>query len=147
MDGACLIGDVEIGSESSVWFNCVLRGDINRVVVGRMTNIQDLTICHVDDHIPCLIGDQVTVGHSSRIHACTIGNRVLIGMGATLLDGAVIEDDTMIAEGALVPPGMVVPSGMLAVGVPAKITRPLTPDEREANVWRAEKYARLIKSY
>jgi carbonic anhydrase/acetyltransferase-like protein (isoleucine patch superfamily) len=145
--GAKIIGNVTIGDDSSIWFNSVLRGDINRIEIGRMTNIQDLSLCHVVDELPCVIGDFVTVGHSSIIHACTVGSQVLVGMGATVLDGAVLEDRSMVAAGALVPPGMVVPSGTMVVGRPAKVMRVLTDEELDSIRARAEKYAKLARLY
>ena len=147
LDGVRLIGDVRIAESASIWFNSVLRGDINHVSVGRMTNIQDLALCHVADDFCCEIGEYVTVGHSANIHACRVGDRVLIGMGATILDGAIIEPDSMVGAGALITPGMRIPSGSLAVGVPARVVRRLTDEERRGIVERAEKYASLASYY
>ncbi len=128
--GVKIIGDVRIGDYSSVWFNSVCRGDVNYVTIGKRTNIQDLSMLHVTSgEFPLKIGDYVTVGHSAKIHGCTIGNNVLIGIGAVVLDGAVIEDDVLIAAGAVVRPGFRAPSGKMLAGVPAKIVRDLTNEE------------------
>ena len=130
-EGAQVIGDVEIGEDSSVWYNTVLRGDVNRIRVGRRTNIQDLTMLHVHkDRFPCTVGDDVTVGHHAVVHGCTVGNRVLVGIGTVILDGVVIEDDCFIAAGTLLTPGTHVPSGSKVMGAPGKVKRPLTADER-----------------
>src|SRR5438046_4974414 len=98
---ADVIGEVVIGDESSIWFGCVLRGDINRVVIGHHTNIQDLTVCHVADDLACIVGDYVTVGHRAILHGCTVGNEVLVGMGAILMNGVTVGDQSIIGAGAL----------------------------------------------
>jgi gamma-carbonic anhydrase len=128
--GAVVVGDVTLGEQSSVWYNAVLRGDINRIVVGHHTNIQDNAVLHLADEFGCLIGDYVTIGHSAIVHACTIGNEVLIGMGATILDGAIIEDQCLIGAGALVTQGTRVPAGSMVMGMPGKVVRALTAEER-----------------
>lgn len=138
--GAAVLGDVTLGPHSSVWYNAVVRGDINRIVVGHHSNIQDNAVVHLADDLPALLGDYVTVGHSAIVHACTIGNEVLIGMGAVVLDGAVIGDQCLIGARALVTPGTQVPPGSLVLGSPARIVRPLSERERgDLKVW-AEKY-------
>ena len=130
-DGAQVIGNVELGEESSVWYNTVLRGDVNTITIGARTNIQDLSVVHVEKGThPTRIGDDVTVGHHVVIHGCTIGNRVLVGIGAIVLNGVVIEDDAFIAAGTLLIPGTRVPSGMMVMGSPGKVKRPLTEAER-----------------
>jgi carbonic anhydrase/acetyltransferase-like protein (isoleucine patch superfamily) len=130
-EGAHVIGDVEIGEDSSVWYNTVLRGDVNPIRVGRRSNIQDLTMVHVHKgKHPCVVGDDVTVGHHVVLHGCTVGNRVLVGIGAILLDGVIIEDDSFIAAGALLTPGTLVPAGSMVMGAPGKVKRALTPEER-----------------
>ncbi len=145
---AQIIGDVEIGEQSSVWFNTVIRGDVNRIRIGRRTNIQDLSLIHVlKDRHATTIGDEVTVGHHVVLHGCTVGNRVLVGMGAVLMDGVVVEDDCVIAAGALLTPGTRVPTGMLAVGSPAKPKRPLTPEEREWLSRSAANYVEYALAY
>lgn len=130
-EGAHIIGDVEIGEDSSVWYNSVLRGDVNAIRVGRRSNVQDLTMVHVHrGRHPCIVGDDVTVGHHVVLHGCHVGSRVLVGIGAVLLDGVVIEDDSFIAAGTLLTPGTVVPAGSMVMGAPGKVKRPLTTDER-----------------
>ncbi len=123
--GAIVVGDVELGADSSVWYGCVLRGDNDRIVIGAGSNIQDLTLIHVDAGVPCRIGARVSVGHRAILHGCTVHDGALIGMGAILLNGAVVEAGAIVAAGALVPEGRVIPAGMLAVGSPARATRPV----------------------
>src|SRR6188472_1532423 len=138
---AQVVGDVEIGPESSIWMNVVIRGDVNRIRIGRRTNVQDLTMVHVQRGThPTAIGDEVTIGHSAVVHGCTIEDRCLIGMGAILLNGCRIGTGSIVAAGALVPEGMVVPPGSMVMGVPAKIKRPLTPEEDASIVWYADNY-------
>lgn len=125
-----VIGNVELGEESSVWFGAVLRGDGDSIRVGARTNIQDNAIVHITGGMNAtVIGDEVTVGHTAIVHGCTVGSRVLVGMGAIILDGAVIEDECFIGAGALVPPGMRVPSRSLMLGRPAKRARSLTDED------------------
>ena len=139
--GAIVVGDVTIGDYSSVWFNAVLRGDINRIVVGHHTNIQDNAVLHLADDFPCLVGNYVTVGHCAIVHACTVGDEVLIGMGATILDGAVIGDRSLIGANALVTQRTKIPAGSLVLGSPARIVRSLTAEELVQLRVSAEKYA------
>jgi carbonic anhydrase/acetyltransferase-like protein (isoleucine patch superfamily) len=139
--GAVLVGDVTIGDYSSVWHNAVLRGDINRIVVGHHTNIQDNAVLHLADEYPCLVGDYVTVGHCAIVHACTLGNEVLVGMGATILDGAVIGDRCLIGANALVTQKTEIPPGSLVLGSPARVMRALTTAEQDQLRVSAEKYA------
>lgn len=137
---AVVFGDVTLGDHASVWFHTVLRGDINRIVVGHHTNIQDNAVLHVADDFPCLVGNWVTVGHSAIVHACTVGDECLIGMSATVLDGAVIGDQCLIGANSLVPPGMKIPAGSLVMGSPARVKRALSAEERAGlKVW-AQKY-------
>ena len=139
--GAVVVGDVTIGEQSSVWYNAILRGDINRIVVGHHTNIQDNVVIHLADEFPCLIGDHVTVGHTAIVHACTVENECLIGMGAIILDGAVIGEQCLVGAQALVTQGKQIPPGSLVLGSPARVVRALTPEERgNLKLW-AEKYA------
>ncbi len=160
--GACVylhpscqvIGDVKIGDDSSVWCNTVLRGDVNRIVIGRGTNVQDLTMGHVShkteakpEGSPLIIGDYVTVGHSVVLHGCTIGNECLIGIGSIILDDVVIPDRVMIGAGSLVSPGKVLESGMLYMGTPAKPVRPLTEKEIAHLRYSAEHYMRVKDNY
>ncbi len=129
-EGSVVVGDVEIGDGSSIWFGTVVRGDVNHVRIGSRTNVQDLSVVHVTSRThPTAIGDDVTVGHGAVLHGCTVHDRCLVGIGAIVLDGAVVGPDAMVGAGALVPPGMVVPPGKLVLGSPAKVKRDLTPDE------------------
>jgi carbonic anhydrase/acetyltransferase-like protein (isoleucine patch superfamily) len=138
--GAVVLGDVTLGDASSVWYNAVLRGDINRIVVGHHTNIQDNSVVHLADEFPCLVGNYVTVGHGAILHACTIGDEVLVGMGSTILDGAVVGEQSLVGANSLVTPGVRIPAGSLVLGAPAKVARALTLDERAALKGWAEKY-------
>jgi carbonic anhydrase/acetyltransferase-like protein (isoleucine patch superfamily) len=145
---AQVIGDVQVGPESSVWMNVVIRGDVNVIRIGARTNIQDLTMVHVmrETH-PTVIGDDVTVGHSAVVHGTTIEDRCLIGMGAILLNGSRIGSGSIVAAGALVPEGMVVPPGSMVMGLPGKVTRRLTPDEDASIKWYADNYVRYRIDY
>ncbi|MDO9012441.1 MAG: gamma carbonic anhydrase family protein [Gallionella sp.] len=149
-----VIGDVTIGDDSSIWCNTVLRGDVNRIAIGRGSNIQDLTMGHVShktpekpDGSPLIIGDYVTVGHAVILHGCTIGNDCLIGMGSIIMDDVVIPDRVMIGAGSLVSPGKVLESGMLYMGRPAKAVRVLTVDEIAYLRYSAEHYLRVKNNY
>ena len=145
--GAAVFGDVTLGDYSSVWCNAVLRGDINRIVVGHHSNIQDNAVLHLAEKLPCVLGNYVTVGHGAIVHACTVGNQVLVGMGSTILDGAVIGKQSLIGAGALVPPGARIPPGSLVLGVPAKVTRKLTASERAELKALAEKCVQAAAYY
>jgi carbonic anhydrase/acetyltransferase-like protein (isoleucine patch superfamily) len=141
--GAVVLGDVSLGAHSSIWFNAVLRGDINRIVVGHHTNIQDNAVLHLADDYACVVGNYVTIGHTAIVHACTVGDEVLVGMGSTILDGAVIGKQCLIGANALITQGTKIPPGSLVLGSPARVVRRLTPKER-ANLKRmAEKYVAL----
>ncbi|PIP95101.1 MAG: gamma carbonic anhydrase family protein [Bdellovibrio sp. CG12_big_fil_rev_8_21_14_0_65_39_13] len=137
---ADVIGKVKIGKNASLWYNVVARGDINRIEIGDNTNVQDLTMLHVDFDLPCLIGKNVTIGHNAIIHACTVGDHCLIGMGAIILNGAVIGENSVVAAGSVVPPGKSFPSNSMIMGSPAKVVRELTPEERN-------KYGQHFQSY
>ncbi|MFK7850719.1 MAG: gamma carbonic anhydrase family protein [Akkermansiaceae bacterium] len=128
---ADVIGRVTIGKESSVWYQATLRGDINEITIGERSNIQDNAVIHLADDYGCHVGDLVTVGHSAILHACTIENEVLIGMGAIILDGAVIGAKSIVGAGALVTGGTKIPPGSLVFGSPAKVVRTLTAEEQE----------------
>ena len=145
--GAVVIGAVELGAESSIWFGSVLRGDINRIVVGAQSNVQDGSVLHVSDDHACILGDRVTVGHRAVVHACTVEDEVLIGMGAIILDGARIGARSTIAAGALVTKNTQVPPGSLVMGSPAKVVRPLTAEEQTANANLALKYVEVSRRY
>lgn len=140
--GAVVVGDVILGDHSSVWYHAVLRGDINRIAVGHHTNIQDNAVLHVTHDRPCVVGNWVTVGHGAVVHACSVGDETLIGMRAVVLDGAMIGRHCLIGAGAVVPPESSIPDGSLAVGVPAKVVRLLSAEERQQVRQAAELYAR-----
>ena len=144
---AVVVGDVTLGDYSSVWFNAVLRGDINHIVVGRHTNIQDNAVLHLSDNYGCVVGDFVTIGHGAIVHACTVSNEVLVGMGSTILDGAEIGEQCLIGAKALVREGARIPSGSLVLGVPARIVRALSAEERAGIRGLAEKYVQAAAYY
>jgi len=147
--GAAVVGDVRVGPRSSVWYGCVVRGDVNRVEIGSDTNVQDGTVIHVaktnlkGDDLPTVIGDRVTIGHCALLHACRLEDECFVGMRATVLDGAVVESGAMVAAGAMVTAGKRVPSGELWAGSPAKFFRKLKPEEVAFFETSAEKYAEL----
>jgi len=145
--GVIIIGDVQIGKYSSVWYNSVIRGDVYYIKIGDHTNIQDCSMLHVtNDKFPINIGNKVTVAHSVKLHGCTLKDLSFIGIGAILLDGSIVEEKAMVAAGAVVPPGFVVPSGKLAAGIPAKIIRDLTESEIadiEVNANRYTEYSQI----
>jgi len=149
-----VIGDVTLGDDSSIWCNAVLRGDVNRISIGRGTNVQDLSMGHVShktadkpEGSPLIIGDYVTVGHSVILHGCTIGNECLIGMGSIIMDDVVIPDRVMIGAGSLVSPGKLLQGGMLYMGRPAKAVRALTVEEIAYLRYSAEHYMRVKNNY
>lgn len=152
---ATVIGDVHLGEDSSVWPGCVVRGDVNHIRIGARTNIQDGSIIHVTHEgpytrpggWPTIIGDDVTIGHGAIVHACTLGNAVLIGMGATVLDGAVVEEHGFVGAGAVVPPGKTVRSRELWLGNPARPVRLLSDQEVEQLYYSAKHYVRLKDEY
>jgi carbonic anhydrase/acetyltransferase-like protein (isoleucine patch superfamily) len=147
-DSAQVIGDVELGEDTSVWFNSVLRGDVNAIRIGRRTNIQDLTMIHVtSNRFSTSLGDDVTVGHHVVLHGCTVGNRVLVGMGAIVMDDVEIGDDCIIGAGTLLTPGTKVPPGSLVVGSPGKVKRPLTDEERIFLLESAKHYVRTASDH
>lgn len=147
-DGVRVIGDVEIGEGSSLWFNAVVRGDVHWVRIGKRTNIQDNATVHVThDTCPTTIGDDVTVGHAAVIHGCTVGSRILVGMGAVLMDRCRIGDECIIGARALVTEGFEAPAGSLVVGAPAVVKRSLTPAERAKAAEGAANYAGYVAHY
>ncbi len=153
-DAAVVIGDVVLGDDTSVWPCAVIRGDMHKIRIGARTSVQDNAVLHImhasdydPDGWPLYIGDDVTIGHGACLHGCTIGNEVLIGIGATVLDGAVVEDRVMIAAGSLVPPGKHLESGYLYVGNPCKRTRPLKDSELEFFKYSTKNYAKLKDEY
>lgn len=145
---AQVIGDVHIGPESSVWMNVVIRGDVNTIRIGRRTNVQDLTMVHVNkDTHPTAIGNDVTIGHSAVIHGCTIEDRVLVGMGAILLNGVHVEPDSVIAAGTLLTEGTRIPSRSLVMGRPGKVKRQLSEEEVAEIRWYSDVYVRYRLDY
>ncbi|TFW17203.1 gamma carbonic anhydrase family protein [Duganella callida] len=151
---ATVIGDVTIGKDCSIWCNTVLRGDVNRIVIGDCTNVQDFAMGHVShrnaakpDGSPLIIGNYVTIGHQAMLHGCTIGNECLIGMGSTIMDDVVVQDRVMVGAGSLVPPGKVLQSGYLYVGSPVRRIRELTPEEIAYLKYSAEHYVRVKNNY
>lgn len=146
-DTARVIGRVTIGDASSIWYNCVLRGDINFISIGHHTNIQDATICHLADDHPCVVGNHVTVGHNVILHGCTVGDEVLVGMGAILMNGVVVGEQSIIGAGALLTEGLRVPPGSLVYGSPAKVVSSLADTERQKIRSWAEKYCRVAANH
>ncbi len=145
--GAIVLGAVELREQSSVWYGSVLRGDINRIVVGAQSNVQDGCVLHVSDDCACVLGERVTVGHRAVVHACTVGDEVLVGMGAIILDGAQIGARSIIAAGALVTKNTVIPEGSLVVGSPARVVRVLSAEEQRGNAKLALKYVEVSRRY
>jgi len=147
-DGAMIIGDVEIGEHSGIWFNAVIRGDVNFIHIGSRTNVQDNSVLHVTSKTaPLSIGSDITIGHNAVLHGCTIDDCCLIGMGAIVLDRARIHRNSMVAAGAIVLEGFDVPEGMLVAGVPAKVKRALTEDEKQFIRQSAANYVGYVQAY
>lgn len=147
---AVVLGDVEIGDDSSVWPMTVIRGDMHQIRIGARTSVQDGSVLHIThagpfnpEGYPLIIGDEVTVGHKVTLHGCNLGNRILVGMGSIVMDGAVVEDEVIIGAGSLVPPGKRLESGYLYVGSPVKQARPLTDKERNFFSYTAGNYVKL----
>ncbi|WPO99897.1 gamma carbonic anhydrase family protein [Pseudomonas sp. HR96] len=147
---AVVLGDVELGADSSVWPLTVIRGDMQRIRIGARTSVQDASVLHIThagpfnpDGFALLIGDDVTIGHKVMLHGCTLGSRILVGMGSTVMDGAVVEDDVIIGAGSLVPPGKRLQSGFLYVGSPVRQARALTDKERSFFTYTAGNYVKL----
>jgi carbonic anhydrase/acetyltransferase-like protein (isoleucine patch superfamily) len=146
-EGVQIIGGVEIGEKASIWFNTVLRGDINDVLIGACSNIQDNSTLHVADEWPCIVGKYVTVGHGVNLHGCTIEDEVVVGMGAIVMNGAVVGCQSVIGAGALIPPNTKIPPRSLIIGVPAKVAKQLPESESAGNKYWAEKYVRVSRAY
>ena len=144
---ATVLGDVTLGPRSSVWYGCVLRGDINSITIGEGTNVQDGTIVHLADDHGVRIGDYTTIGHAAIIHACDIGDECLIGMGATVLDGAKIGDRCIVGANALVTQRFIAPPGSMVLGAPAKVVRPLSVEEQSGLRRWAEKYVVVAQAH
>ena len=147
-ENAVVIGKVTIGAQSSVWYQCTVRGDVNDIIIGQRTNIQDGSVIHVSSTTQgTYIGDDVTVGHMALLHACTIGHRSFIGMQACVMDDVRVEDEAMIAAGSLVTPGKIIPSRQLWGGRPAKFMRDLTDEEVKFLQFSADRYVDLSRQY
>jgi gamma-carbonic anhydrase len=144
---ADIIGRVKLHEESSVWYNATLRGDINEIVIGPRSNVQDNAVIHLSDDLGCYVGELVTVGHSAILHACTVKDEALIGMGAIVLDGAVIGERSIIGAGALVTGGAIIPPGSLVLGSPAKVVRTLSAEEQSKVKDWALKYVRQSRKF
>ncbi|BBG01440.1 MULTISPECIES: gamma carbonic anhydrase family protein [Pseudonocardia] len=142
--GAVLAGEVRIGPETGVWYTCVLRADMASITVGARSNVQDGTVVHADPGFPVTIGDRVTIGHRAVVHGCTIGDDVLVGMGAVLMNGVQVGAGSLIAAGAVLTQGTVVPPGSLVAGLPGKVRRELTDDERNSIPLSAASYVHLL---
>lgn len=148
LESALVIGRVRVGAASSVWFGSVLRGDVEDITIGARTNVQDRSVLHVTSgRFATRLGDEVTVGHSAVLHGCTIGDRVLVGIGAIVLDGAEVGEDCILAAGSLVAPGAKIPPGHLVLGSPAQVKRPLRPEELERLKRLAGDYVQLSARY
>lgn len=148
VDNASIIGDVEIGEHSSIWFNAVVRGDVHYIRIGKRTNVQDNSTLHVTkDTYPLIIGNDITIGHNVILHGCTVKDRCLIGMGSIILDNAEIGEDSIIGAGALVTEGMKVPPRSLVLGVPGKVKRELTDDEVARILKSAKNYMEYSRNY
>ena len=146
--GAAVIGDVVLGEDSSIWYNCTVRGDVHEIRIGKRTNIQDGTVVHVTaGKFGTYIGDDITVGHGAILHACTLQDRSFVGMGATVMDGVTVETDAMVAAGALVTPGKTVKSGELWGGSPARKLRDLRPEEIEYFPQSARHYVEIARGH
>lgn len=145
--GATVIGQATLGDRSSVWFGSVVRADIAPIEIGAETNIQDLTLIHVGDEFPCVIGQRVVVGHRVILHGCRVGNESMIGMGAILMNGAVVGSRSIIAAGSLVTEGTVIPPNSLVMGVPGKVVRTVTPEQVDLTIHLARKYAGVAQEY
>jgi len=143
-----LVGDVEVGEDASFWFHTVARGDVNSIRIGADTNVQDGAVLHVTHAThPLVIGKGVSIAHGAVVHGCTLGDGALVGIGARVLDGAVVEPGAQIGAGAVVAPGKTIPAGHLALGVPAKVVRPLSAAERSLLVEIRDRYRRLKDEY
>lgn len=146
-DGTKVIGNVEIGKNSSIWFNAVIRADSDNVKIGENSNVQDNAVIHTSEGFGVEIGDNVTIGHGAIVHGCTIGNNVMIGMGAIVLNGAKVGNNSIIGAGTLVTQGKIIPEGSLAFGNPMKIVRQLTGEEIQSILDNANFYVKEAKNY
>lgn len=148
VENSSIIGDVEIGAQSSIWFHSVVRGDVHYIRIGDRTNVQDNCTLHVTKNTyPLIIGNDITIGHNVVLHGCAVRDRCLIGMGAIILDNAEIGEDSIVGAGALVTEGMKVPPGSLVLGIPGKVVRPLKPEEKEKILKSARNYIEYSNNY
>ena len=145
-ENAVVTGDVAVGEDCSIWPGAVVRGDMSGITIGARSNIQDNSVLHTDRGNTLTIGKNVTVGHACVLHGCTVQDGALVGMGSIVLDGAILEEGCMVGAGSLVTKGTVIPAGMLALGRPAKVVRPLTTEEKQANLHNAQEYVDLKDS-
>lgn len=146
-DSAVLVGKVVLKENASIWYNSVLRGDANKITIGKDTNIQDGCVIHASEELETVVGDCVTVGHKAILHACKIGDNVLVGMGSIILDGSEIEDNVIVGAGSVVTPDKKIPSGSLVLGSPARVVRKLTDDEIAMLKASAEDYVNYAKKH
>ncbi|NMA96578.1 MAG: gamma carbonic anhydrase family protein [Phyllobacteriaceae bacterium] len=144
---AVLVGDVVVGAEAGIWFGVVARGDIERITIGKRTNVQENSVLHTDKGFPLTIGDDVTIGHAAIVHGCTIGDNSLIGMGATVLNGAVIGKNCLIGANALITEGKVIPDNSLVMGAPGKVVREIDAEGVAALTASAERYVKNAKRF
>lgn len=145
--GAAIVGDVTLGAQVSVWFGCVLRGDVNRIEIRERSNLQDGTVVHLGDDDPALVAEEVVVGHRAVIHGCTIGGGTLVGIGAIILDGVKVGEGSIIGAGTLIPAGREIPARSLVLGTPGKVVRTLSATDEEFHRQLAGKYTRLAHNY
>ena len=144
---ATVIGDVTLGEDTGIWFGAVVRGDRDRIEIGPGSNVQDNAVAHTSTGYPTRIGRDVSVGHGAILHGCTIGDRALVGMGAIVMNGAVVGEDTIIAAGAVVTEGAAIPAGSVVMGVPGKVVKQATAEQREKIRRNAERYIALAREY
>ncbi len=144
---ASIIGEVKVGDNANIWFNCVVRGDGSPIEIGENTNIQDLSMLHIDESTPLIIGNNVTIGHKATLHACTIEDNCLIGMDAVVLNGAKIGKNSVVAAGSVVSPGKVFPPGSMIMGSPAKVVRELSDEQKDKFGNHYKTYVELASSY
>lgn len=145
--GAVVVGDVTLGEDSSVWFNAVVRGDVEAIRIGRRTNVQDGAILHADEGLPCTLGDDVTIGHAAVVHGATVGDRVIVGIKSVVLNGARIGEDSVIGAGAVVTEGTEIPPGSLVMGVPAKVRGQVSDEHRERIRFAAAHYVENARRF
>ncbi len=146
-DSADLMGDVRLGVDSSVFYGCVLRGDIESIIIGEGSNVQDGTIIHLADDLPAIVGAYTTIGHGAMVHACRIGDECLVGMRSVILDGAEVGDQCLIAAGSVVTPRTKIPAGSMVMGMPGKVVRQLSDEERKGLRSWATKYVSVARAH